>query len=81
MADGEGIGLWTPIAADSVNIAGTDPTAFDLDIHIVVTKWLRVEFLLLEIEPCLGARHLEPRKLVWIRHVAETSRRYHRAWK
>lgn len=68
MAYCQGEILVAPIAPDGVEVATADSTALNLDVHIVVTKRLGLEFVLLEVLPRLGAFDLEARELVGIRH-------------
>lgn len=64
MADGQRVGLGTPVALDGVNITGADTAALNLDIDVVVSEGLRVELLLLEVLPGLGAVDLEAGELL-----------------
>ena len=45
--------LLAPTAADGVDIATADTTALDLDIDVVVTEGLGLEFVLVELRPRL----------------------------
>lgn len=64
MADGEGVGLSTPVTLDGVDITGANTAALDLDIDIIVSKRLGVKLLLLEVLPGLRAIDLEAGELL-----------------
>lgn len=64
MTDGQRVGLSTPVTLDGVNITGADTAAFNLDIDVVISEGLRVELLLLEVLPGLGAVDLEAGELL-----------------
>lgn len=64
MADGQRIGLSTPVALDGVNVTGANTAALDLDVDIIISKGLRVKLLLLEVLPGLGAVDLEAGELL-----------------
>ena len=69
MADGKGEMLLAPAATDGVHIRATDSTALNLDINVVVAKWLWLKLVLVELEPSLGSIDLEAGKLLGIRHL------------
>ena len=60
--------LLSPASADGVYITATDTAALNLDIDIVVTKGLRLELILVELEPGLRSIDLEPSELLRVRH-------------
>ena len=64
VADSERVRAGTPVAADGVTITGADTTALDLDVNIVLAKGTRLEGVLLEVGPVLGAGGLEALELV-----------------
>lgn len=68
VADSERVGAVTPVAADGVTVTGADTAAFDLDVDIVLAKGTRLEGVLLEVGPVLGAGGLEALELVGDRH-------------
>ena len=55
--------LLAPTAAEGVDITSTHTTALDLDVDVVVTEGLGLEFVLVELSPGLGAVDLEAGKL------------------
>lgn len=64
MADGQRVGLSTPITLDGVDVTGANTAALDLDIDIIVFKRLGVKLLLLEVLPGLRAVDLEAGELL-----------------
>ena len=68
VADSERVGAVTPVAADGVTVTGADTTALDLDVDIVLAKRTRLERVLLEVGPVLGAGGLEALELIGDRH-------------
>jgi hypothetical protein len=63
--------LLAPTSTKCVDITSTDATAFNFDVDIVVAKWLGLELVLVEFEPCVRSVDLEALELLWIRHVGE----------
>jgi hypothetical protein len=51
-----------------VTITGADTAALDLDVDIVLAKGTRLEGVLLEVGPVLGAGGLEALELIGDRH-------------
>lgn len=68
MAYGKGVVLGAPFAVDGVEIAGADATALDLNVDVVIAKGLRLELILVEVLPRLGAIDLEAGELFGVRH-------------
>lgn len=66
--------LLAPTAADGVNIATANTTAFNLDVNVVVAKGLGLELVLVELGPGLGAVDLEAGELFGDRHVGDCVR-------
>jgi hypothetical protein len=48
MADGEREMLLSPASTDGVNITSAYTTALNLDVDVVVAKWLGLELVLVE---------------------------------
>lgn len=73
MADSKRVGHLAPIAASGVHVTCTHPTAFYLDIDIVISKGSRLPSTFLKIEPFFSAWNLEPTKFLGIRHGGDRS--------
>jgi hypothetical protein len=63
--------LLAPSTTDGVNVTTADTAALNLDVDVVVAKGLRVELILMEIEPSVRAIDLEAGELLWVRHFAQ----------
>lgn len=71
MADRERELLRAPTAGDGVDVAGAHTAALDLDLHVVVTERLRVEFVLVELCPGVRRLNLETLVLIEFRHFCD----------
>ena len=60
--------LLSPASTDGVYITAADTAALNLDVDIVVTEGLRLELILVELEPGLRSVDLEPSELLGVRH-------------
>ena len=69
VTDGKGKVLLAPSSADGVDVAAADTAALDLDVDVVVTEGLGLEFVLVEFKPCVGSVDLEAGELLWVRHL------------
>jgi hypothetical protein len=74
VANGEGELLLAPSAVDRVNIASAHSAALDLDIDVVVAEGLRLEFVLVELQPSIRSIDLETGELLGIRHLGVARR-------
>lgn len=63
--------LRSPAATDGMDITPAHTTSLNLDIHIVIAKWLRLELVLVELGPGLWSIHLEPGEGLGIWHVGD----------
>jgi hypothetical protein len=68
VADSKRVRAATPVSADGMTITGANTAALDLDVDIVLAKRTRLERVLLEVGPVLGAGGLEALELVGDRH-------------
>ncbi len=68
MAYTEGKVLFSPSTADGMDITGADPASLNLDIDIIITEWLGLEFILVEFKPGLWAIDLEACECLRITH-------------
>ena len=61
--------LLSPTAVDGVNITSADTASFNLDVDIVVAERLRLELVLVKVEPGVRSVDLEPGKRLWVWHL------------
>lgn len=73
MSDGQGVILIAPATTDGMDITGADAATLNLDIHIVVTEWLRLKLVLVELGPRFPPEDLEAGELIRIRHDGITA--------
>ena len=55
--------LLSPTSTNCVQIRGANSTCLDLDIDIIISKWLWNELVLVELCPFLWIEDLEPDEL------------------
>lgn len=68
--DGQRVRAASPIATYGVHVTGTDTTAFDLDVDVVVAKGTRGPGVFLKFEPFFGGWGLKATELVRIGHCS-----------
>lgn len=64
VSNSQRIGAVTPVAANSVPVTGTNTTALDLDVDIIVAKGAGLPLALGELGPVRSAGRLETLKLI-----------------
>lgn len=60
--------LLSPPSTDGMQITGANPTSLNLNVNIVVAKWLGLKLIEVELGPFLGVLNLEAFEGVWINH-------------
>lgn len=60
--------LLAPTTADGMNITCADSASFNLDVDIIVVKWLWLELVLMEFSPSFWPVDLEARECFRIAH-------------
>jgi hypothetical protein len=68
MTDTERVILLSPATTDGVNITGADATSINLDIYVVIAKWLWLELVLVKFLPRVRSIDLEAFKGIWVNH-------------
>jgi hypothetical protein len=60
--------LLSPPSGDGMQITGTNTTSQNLNVNIIVAKWLGRELIEVELRPFLRVLDLEALECVWINH-------------
>lgn len=56
-----------------MNIRSADTTGMDLDVYIVISKWLGLKLILMEFGPGLGIGYLKAGESLWVWHYGFSS--------